>query len=890
MTGAAWVQVNWVGTIGGVEFAFALTEKPWELVIDGIVLSVGSGLGSLGQAVAAEFEDPMWNEVNYLGISPDKPVVLTLPANPRMVLRTAILATPRGDRGADASTASLITATRTALGAANTAGVENLGLPLLGTGVLGEDVTKVAKAMVSAAVSAAQDLHRLKRIIFFGRTESTVAAIRREFAELGYAETEIRTPPEPAPTDLAGGISSDLVDPTQPIALDQDRLGFAPYVSMLATVIADRETPLPLSIGVFGPWGAGKSYFMGLLRTEVGRLAQQDDRYCGEIAQIAFNAWHYADSNLWASLGDEIFRQLAGADTKPRERAEQIRTELAGQLAQRKQLEAATRQARNTAADLRAQVDKATADRDVSARDLVAAIGRSTQLREGVDKLWDRLGIRDEAERGKLLAEELRGTLTEADVLRRAPQERLGRIALVTAAILLLGGLFAVAIAPELRAWLAGVGGAFVLVAGWGTYALARARSGLRKLRELTEDLHSGLARKADESVGDMLAKLRAAEAEQLVAEAQLQQVVQHVGELGRELAQLAPGSRLYSFLADRARSEAYSGSLGLISTIRKDFKQLVDLMADWRANPDRGDSPRRPVERIVLYIDDLDRCSPRQVVEVLQAVHLLLAFELFVVVVGVDPRWLLSSVRSHYGEILDGHATPEDYLEKIVNIPFVLPGMVDGSMSRLLGGLVAKSAVDEPRVAIAEVLAPPTEVPGLITVESGSEVDAQRRPRRDVLPPRPLTEPELTLLSALDPLVATPREAKRIVNLYRMIRATRNLSDAASFLSGEYQVVIVLLGLLTAPADLTAVVFDALTRRPATISWAAFVADLAPRKENDAWRNGLVGSIPDDAVPRWRHLHDGLAKVSRQVAIDDVAAPQAWISRIRRFSYALAS
>ncbi|QUQ62351.1 P-loop NTPase fold protein [Kutzneria sp. CA-103260] len=889
MTGVTAGQEYRVGVVDGVEFAFALTDRPWELDIDGIVLSVGSGLGSLGEAVRAEFPDALWNEINYLGISAANPVVSDLPLHRESWLRRAILVTARSDRGVEATAASIITATRAALTAASDAGVTAVGMPLLGTGVLGEDLTKVAHAMVPAAVAMTQRLRRLQRIVFFGQTESTVATIRKEFAELGFAEAEVRSPVAPEGGDLAGGISSDLVDPTQPIALEKDRLGFAPYVSMLATVIADRETPLPLSIGVFGPWGAGKSYFMGLLRTEVGRLARQDDRYCGEIAQIAFNAWHYADSNLWASLGDEIFRQLAGSETKPKERAEQIRTELAGQLEHRKQLEAATRQARETAADLRAQVDKAAADRDVSARDLVAAIGKSTKLRVGIDKLWDRLGIRDEAERGKLLAEELSGTLTEADVLRRAPKERRGRIALAVAAILLLGGLFTVAIAPELRAWLAGVGGAFVLVAGWGTYALAKARSGLRQLRELTEDLHSGLAREADKSVGDMLARLREAEAEQLVAEAQLKQVVQHVGELGRELAQLAPGSRLYSFLADRARSEAYSGNLGLISLIRKDFKQLVDLMADWRANPDQGDSPRRPVERIVLYIDDLDRCSPRQVVEVLQAVHLLLAFELFVVVVGVDPRWLLSSVRSHYGEILDGHATPEDYLEKIVNIPFVLPGMTDGSMSRLLGGLVAESIVDEPGSTIVDVPSPPpVAAPGLITVEPGSEVDTQRQPRREVSPPRPLTQPELELLSALDPLVATPREAKRIINLYRMIRATRNLSDAASFLGGEYQVVIVLLGLLTAHADLTCVVFDAVMRRFPGTGWTAFVAELAPHKENDVWRNDLVGAIPDEAVARWRHLHDGLAKVSNQVTIDDVTDVRGWIPRIRRFSYVL--
>jgi len=58
------------------------------------------------------------------------------------------------------------------------------------------------------------------------------------------------------------------------------------------------------------------------------------------------------------------------------------------------------------------------------------------------------------------------------------------------------------------------------------------------------------------------------------------------------------------------------------------------------------GDSPKveLPFKRIVLYIDDGDRCPPDKVVEVLQAVHMLLAFRLFV---AVDVRWVATSLES---------------------------------------------------------------------------------------------------------------------------------------------------------------------------------------------------------------------------------------------------
>ena len=71
----------------------------------------------------------------------------------------------------------------------------------------------------------------------------------------------------------------------------------------------------------------------------------------------------------------------------------------------------------------------------------------------------------------------------------------------------------------------------------------------------------------------------------------------------------------------------------------------------------------------------------------VLQAVHLLLAFPLFVVVVGVDVRWVERALRLHHEHLLvsgDGGAAPRDYLEKIFQIPFWL-GPLDPDASRAM-------------------------------------------------------------------------------------------------------------------------------------------------------------------------------------------------------------
>ena len=69
------------------------------------------------------------------------------------------------------------------------------------------------------------------------------------------------------------------------------------------------------------------------------------------------------------------------------------------------------------------------------------------------------------------------------------------------------------------------------------------------------------------------------------------------------------------------------------------------------------------------VLLKPLPWSDPDRVVTVLQAVHLLLAMPLFVVVVGVDPRWLLRALRTRYQGILGAGAVEETDHDPIVPI-----------------------------------------------------------------------------------------------------------------------------------------------------------------------------------------------------------------------------
>ena len=734
-----------------------------------------------------------------------------------------------------------------------------------------------------------------------------------------------------APERLAGGISADLVDPNQDIPLDQDDLGVGVWASMFATVIADRNTPMPVSIGLFGEWGSGKSYFMGLLRAEIRRLcASGQPAYLssGDVVQIGFNAWHYADTNLWASLGDEIFRQLADEPATP----EQIRAEVRKQIADGREvqdeLSDLAGRARQEKERLRDEVAEATRNRQLRAQDLLHAVAKSPELKRQLSRVWRRLGVSDEADQARLLADQLRGAGQDASELRGLIFRRRTWVMVVICLIALLVTVAGVFIPATWGARLRDDGAVttLALVLTSAVTVAGGISSGLRQLRQVVADLADRADAEADQRSGVALMRteLKAAEAEEDKARAQLKQATAHVAELERRLVELMPGRRLYSFLAERAASGDYASQLGLISIIRKDFESLARLLKDQDEAGDASEpgTGNRKIGRIVLFIDDLDRCRSDQVVDVLQAVHLLLALDLFVVVVGVDPRWLLRSLQDRYRGTLDAGVTPSNYLEKIFNIPFVLPAFPDDRLGDLVRRLAAPARKDGRAATAGSPASAAVAVSGAdgtraestpsqdtvpreaIPVEPGSEI-AEARADTTTSGPAPLTDRELAFLAGLGPFVGTPRDAKRLFNLYRMLRATRDLSPASEFLGdderpGEFQAVAMLLAMLMADGDLLRRVLDAprthhppvaggLTWRPAEgIRWHDFVPDLSPQLVGETWENGIVGEIPVPDVPAWQRLAGATTRTQNLVLLADLSAFQRWAPRIRRFSYRL--
>ncbi|WP_271254606.1 P-loop NTPase fold protein [Pseudanabaena sp. Chao 1811] len=306
----------------------------------------------------------------------------------------------------------------------------------------------------------------------------------------------------------------------------------------------------------------------------------------------------------------------------------------------------------------------------------------------------------------------------------------------------------------------------------------------------------------------EFLLKQKQDKSENLVKE--VAQLKLQVAEQKQRVGLTANYASLMDFVSDRLQVDDYGKRLGLMQQVKQDLAALSDRLTDWQHNREELKKffPRGPA-RVVLYIDDLDRCPPDRVVEVLESVQLLLNTKLFIVVLGIDDRYIARALEQVYEGVLKRGGKPSglDYLEKIIQIPYRMRPI---SSSMIDGYLRAQTKVAKPQAPSTSVetddITPKTELQEEIQEAIAPLSDLNVEPPDVIKPepsaidtPEPLENPqniqakaftdETTFLETIAQTIEfeesefqllvncckhvdiTPRTAKRLINIYKIIQ-----------------------------------------------------------------------------------------------------------------------
>ena len=102
---------------------------------------------------------------------------------------------------------------------------------------------------------------------------------------------------------------------------------------------------------------------------------------------------------------------------------------------------------------------------------------------------------------------------------------------------------------------------------------------------------------------------------------------------------------------------------------------------------------------RMVIIVDDLDRCPADKLMEVLQSLVLLTEGTPFVIFLAIDQRVVVTAIETSGKGLYSGAGiNGSEYLDKIVQIPFVIPQLADDEKANLCQGYLRPA----PAVALA--------------------------------------------------------------------------------------------------------------------------------------------------------------------------------------------
>jgi len=222
--------------------------------------------------------------------------------------------------------------------------------------------------------------------------------------------------------------------------------------------------------------------------------------------------------------------------------------------------------------------------------------------------------------------------------------------------------------------------------------------------------------------------------------------------------------------LAARSSRNYVRDKIGFMADVKEDISLLTRALEGTQT-------------RLVLFIDDLDRCEAQKAVEVLQALMLLLTEQQeyvgsktglpIIVFLGLDARVMVKAIEESYGDVLRrAGVTGYEYLDKIVQVPFRIPPPKDDKLVQYVDRLLRMGS----------------------EVTAINNLNFQQRVNEEIRDDLPITmsknPTELQEIDAGEPdgehwfvaeqhkafndfksfLSRNPRRVKRIVNIYRLV------------------------------------------------------------------------------------------------------------------------
>lgn len=236
------------------------------------------------------------------------------------------------------------------------------------------------------------------------------------------------------------------------------------------------------------------------------------------------------------------------------------------------------------------------------------------------------------------------------------------------------------------------------------------------------------------------------------------------------ERLQSEEGKEIYKAFVKQGKEDDKNAA-NAVADFRKDFSELLEATN---------------FKRLIVIIDDLDRCSPDRIIENLEAIKLFLNVPKTAFLIGADPRIVRYAIEHKYQSSKeiekDNNRIVIDYLEKIIQLPYSLPRLSESEVETYISMLICKKEIDEDKFqkVLSEFqnyrIKNRYSAFGLSNFEQILEAEDYSKVKNNVV-----SIPSLVPLIT-NSLYGNPRQIKRFLNTYTIRKRLAEVALLQSF------------------------------------------------------------------------------------------------------------
>lgn len=154
------------------------------------------------------------------------------------------------------------------------------------------------------------------------------------------------------------------------------------------------------------------------------------------------------------------------------------------------------------------------------------------------------------------------------------------------------------------------------------------------------------------------------------------EKLMDKLGDRFKKLNERIEWSKAITLAANSALSLSLPSVSDIAGIFSKDGGSADPTLQGFREEFDKLMGELDKVSRVVVLVDDLDRCLPTTVIAALEAIKLFLSVQKMAFVIAADRRLVTLAISKSYDSSPQGVTMAREYLEKIVQIPVTVPSL----------------------------------------------------------------------------------------------------------------------------------------------------------------------------------------------------------------------